>query len=84
MADAFPATHAIADNLIVRTPVCIDRVCRCSADPLHMDKQNGTHACANSETLNGLLKTELNFQGMVVSDYGGASGIACPSTKVYG
>lgn len=31
---------------------------------------NGTHSCANSVTLNGLLKTELNFQGMVLSDYG--------------
>ena len=32
---------------------------------------NGTHGCANSDALNGLLKTELNFQGFVVSDWGG-------------
>jgi len=32
---------------------------------------NGTHASANSEILNGLLKTEFNFQGAVMSDWGG-------------
>jgi beta-glucosidase len=32
---------------------------------------NGTHASANSDALNGLLKTELGFQGFVVSDWGG-------------
>lgn len=32
---------------------------------------NGTHGSANSDALNGLLKTELNFQGFVVSDWGG-------------
>jgi len=38
---------------------------------------NGSHACQNSFTLNGLLKTELGFQGYVVSDWGGQhSGIA--------
>lgn len=31
---------------------------------------NGTHASANSEILNGLLKTEFNFQGAVISDWG--------------
>ncbi|KAB8217573.1 glycoside hydrolase superfamily [Aspergillus novoparasiticus] len=35
---------------------------------------NGTHACANSETNNGLLKGELNFQGAVISDWGGVWG----------
>ena len=50
----------------------------------HIYKQNGTHACANSETLNGLLKTELNFQGMVLSDYGGESAIALAPTEAYG
>ncbi|TIB80933.1 glycoside hydrolase [Wallemia mellicola] len=32
---------------------------------------NGTHACNNAYTQNHLLKTELNFQGAVVSDWGG-------------
>ena len=32
---------------------------------------NGTHACENSYTLNHLLKDELNFQGSVISDWGG-------------
>ncbi|KAF9064428.1 beta-D-xylosidase/beta-D-glucosidase [Rhodocollybia butyracea] len=32
---------------------------------------NDTHACANAYSLNYLLKTELNFQGSVVSDWGG-------------
>ncbi|KAH6712503.1 putative beta-glucosidase M [Leptodontidium sp. MPI-SDFR-AT-0119] len=32
---------------------------------------NNSNACANSKTLNGLLKTELGFQGFVVSDWGG-------------
>ena len=31
---------------------------------------NGTHSCQNDPLLNGLLKSELNYQGMVVSDYG--------------
>ncbi|KIW01897.1 uncharacterized protein PV09_06740 [Verruconis gallopava] len=38
---------------------------------------NGSHACQNSKALNGLLKTELGFQGFVVSDwYGSHTGIA--------
>ncbi|EED14872.1 beta-glucosidase, putative [Talaromyces stipitatus ATCC 10500] len=32
---------------------------------------NGTYACQNSKTLNGILKEELGFQGYVVSDWGG-------------
>ena len=32
---------------------------------------NNTYACENSKTMNGLLKGELNFQGFVVSDWGG-------------
>lgn len=32
---------------------------------------NGTHACANSESNNKMLKAELNFQGALVSDWGG-------------
>lgn len=47
------------------------RICHSFQGSSHKCLQNGTHACANSETLNGLLKTELNFQGMVLSDYGG-------------
>lgn len=31
---------------------------------------NNSYGCANSKTLNGLLKTELGFQGHVVSDWG--------------
>ena len=31
---------------------------------------NNSYGCANSKTLNGLLKTELGFQGFVVSDWG--------------
>lgn len=31
---------------------------------------NGSHGCQNSYTQNGLLKTELAFQGFVLSDYG--------------
>lgn len=31
---------------------------------------NNSYGCANSATLNGLLKTELGFQGFVVSDWG--------------
>ncbi|KAJ7905655.1 putative beta-glucosidase [Mycena olivaceomarginata] len=32
---------------------------------------NGTHSCADDHTLNYLLKTELGFQGSVISDWGG-------------
>lgn len=31
---------------------------------------NNSYGCANSKTQNGLLKTELGFQGGVVSDWG--------------
>lgn len=38
---------------------------------------NNSEACQNSKTLNGLLKTELGFQGFVVSDWNSqASGVA--------
>jgi len=55
---------------------------------------NNSYACQNSKTLNGLLKTELGFQGFVVSDWGGQhSGVASaisgldmaqPSTSYWG
>jgi beta-glucosidase len=32
---------------------------------------NGSYACENSKSMNGLLKEELGFQGYVVSDWGG-------------
>ena len=32
---------------------------------------NGSYGCENSKALNGLLKTELGFQGYVMSDWGG-------------
>ncbi|KAJ4480165.1 beta-D-xylosidase/beta-D-glucosidase [Lentinula aciculospora] len=32
---------------------------------------NNTHSCSNAKSLNGLLKTELNFQGAIMSDWGG-------------
>ena len=38
---------------------------------------NGSYACENSKSLNGLLKKELGFQGYVMSDWGGThSGMA--------
>lgn len=38
---------------------------------------NGSYACQNSKTLNGLLKGELGFQGFVVTDWDGQhSGLA--------
>ncbi|TKX19999.1 putative beta-glucosidase M-3 [Elsinoe australis] len=41
------------------------------------NKINGSYGCANSKTLNGLLKTELGFEGFVVSDwYAQHTGIA--------
>jgi beta-glucosidase len=30
---------------------------------------NGSYGCQNSKTLNGLLKSELGFQGFVMSDW---------------
>lgn len=38
------------------------------------NRVNNSYACGNSKTLNGLLKTELGFQGFVVSDWGGQHG----------
>lgn len=35
------------------------------------NRLNETYACQNSKTQNGLLKTELGFQGYVMSDWGG-------------
>jgi beta-glucosidase len=41
------------------------------------NRLNGSYGCQNSKTLNGLLKTELGFQGYVVSDWGAThSGVA--------
>ncbi|CDK28769.1 unnamed protein product [Kuraishia capsulata CBS 1993] len=41
------------------------------------NRVNNSYACQNSKALNGLLKTELGFQGFVVSDWGGQhTGIA--------
>ncbi|CAJ2504169.1 Uu.00g115630.m01.CDS01 [Anthostomella pinea] len=41
------------------------------------NRLNGSYSCENSKTLNGLLKTELGFQGYVQSDWGGThSGVA--------
>ena len=38
---------------------------------------NNSYGCANSKTLNGILKTELGFEGFVVSDWGAQhSGVA--------
>ncbi|ERS98658.1 hypothetical protein HMPREF1624_05445 [Sporothrix schenckii ATCC 58251] len=34
------------------------------------NRVNNSYGCANSKTLNGLLKTELGFQGFVVTDWG--------------
>jgi beta-glucosidase len=34
------------------------------------NRLNDTYACSNSKTINGILKTELGFQGSVVSDWG--------------
>jgi beta-glucosidase len=38
------------------------------------NRVNTSWACQNSKLLNGLLKTELGFQGFVVSDWGGTHG----------
>lgn len=34
------------------------------------NRLNQTYGCQNSKTLNGILKTELGFQGYVMSDWG--------------
>ncbi|KAI1821378.1 beta-glucosidase M [Xylaria intraflava] len=34
------------------------------------NRVNNSYACANSKTQNGLLKTELGFQGAIISDWG--------------
>lgn len=34
------------------------------------NRVNNSYGCSNSKTMNGLLKTELGFQGFVVSDWG--------------
>ena len=35
------------------------------------NRLNGTQTCNNAYTQNHLLKTELNFQGSIISDWGG-------------
>jgi beta-glucosidase len=38
---------------------------------------NGSHGCQQSKSQNGLLKTELGFQGYIMSDWGAThSGVA--------
>jgi beta-glucosidase len=40
-------------------------------------RANNSYSCQNSKLLNGILKTELGFEGFVVSDWGGQqTGIA--------
>jgi len=34
------------------------------------NRVNGSYGCANSKTLNGILKEEFGFQGYVMSDWG--------------
>lgn len=34
------------------------------------NRVNNSYGCGNSKVLNGLLKTELGYQGFVVSDWG--------------
>lgn len=47
------------------------------------NRVNNSFVTQNSKALNGLLKTELGFQGYVVSDWGGQrTGIASVSAKV--
>ncbi|KAJ5669522.1 hypothetical protein N7462_010592 [Penicillium macrosclerotiorum] len=38
------------------------------------NRLNNSYACQNSKTINGLLKTELGFQGYVVTDWGAQHG----------
>ncbi len=38
------------------------------------NRVNNSYACGNSKLLNGILKTELGFQGFVVSDWGAQHG----------
>jgi beta-glucosidase len=38
------------------------------------NRVNNSYGCQNSKTLNGLLKTELGYQGFVVSDWGAQHG----------
>jgi beta-glucosidase len=40
-----------------------------SAVMCSLQRINGSYACQNSKALNGLLKTELGFQGFVMSDW---------------
>ncbi|KAI1080591.1 beta-glucosidase-related glycosidase [Whalleya microplaca] len=49
----------------------------CASIMCSYNRLNGSYACENSKVLNGLLKTELGFQGYVQSDWGGThSGVA--------
>ena len=49
----------------------------CAAIMCSYNRINGSYACENSKSLNGLLKEELGFQGYVMSDWGGThSGLA--------
>ncbi|KAH8897404.1 beta-glucosidase-related glycosidase [Thozetella sp. PMI_491] len=49
----------------------------CAAFMCSYNRVNGSYGCQNSKTLNGLLKSELGFQGYVMSDWGGThSGVA--------
>lgn len=55
---------------------------------------NGSSTCQNSKALNGLLKTELGFQGYVISDWGAQRGgiasadagldVAMPTSPLWG
>ncbi|KAI1493361.1 beta-glucosidase-related glycosidase [Biscogniauxia mediterranea] len=50
---------------------------KCASFMCSYQRLNGSYACQNSKVLNGILKTELGFQGYVMSDWGGThSGVA--------
>ncbi|KAI5921197.1 beta-glucosidase-related glycosidase [Camillea tinctor] len=49
----------------------------CASFMCSYQRLNGSYACQNSKALNGVLKTELGFQGYVMSDWGGThAGVA--------
>ena len=49
----------------------------CASFMCAYQRLNGSYACENSKAQNGLLKTELGFQGYIMSDWGAThSGVA--------
>jgi len=68
-----PSTSSKANSEIIRYMWPFANAVRAGVSSVmcSYNRINGSYACENSKSQNGLLKGELGFQGYIVSDWGG-------------